>query len=100
MVEKFEKIEHDIYVTEKKLKAAENKKKALEQSVRKLTRNERTHRLCTRGGMLEAFLKQPTVLTDEDVMELLTFLFRSEEAQNKLCFLIEERVKEIESAEV
>ncbi len=100
MYEKFEKIEYDIYVTEKKLKAAENKKKALEQSVRKLTRNERTHRLCTRGGMLEAFLKQPTILTDEDVMELLTFLFRSEEAQNKLSSLIEERMEETELAGV
>ena len=27
--------------------------------------------------MLEIFLKEPTVLTDEDVMEPLTFIFRA-----------------------
>lgn len=50
-----------------------------------------THRLCTRAGMLETFLKEPTVLTDEDVMELLTFIFQSESVQKKLNRLIENR---------
>ncbi len=46
--------------------------------------SERTHRLCTRAGMLEKFLREPTLLTDDDVMELLTFLFHDEAAQKKL----------------
>ena len=29
-------------------------------------------------------MKEPTVLTDEDVMELLTFIFQSEAVQKKL----------------
>ena len=41
--------------------------------------------------MLEIFLKEPTVLTDEDVMELLTFIFQSEAVQKKLNLLIESR---------
>ena len=41
--------------------------------------------------MLEIFLKEPTVLTDEDVMELLTFIFQSEAIQKKLNLLIESR---------
>ena len=41
--------------------------------------------------MLETFLKEPTVLTDEDVMELLTFIFQSEAIQKKLNLLIESR---------
>ena len=56
-----------------------------------MTRSERTHRLCTRAGMLETFLKELTVLTDEDVMELLTFIFQSETVQKKLNLLIESR---------
>ena len=36
-------------------------------------------------------LKEPTLLTDEDVMELLTFIFQSEEVQKKLNLLIENR---------
>ena len=61
----------------------------------RMTRSERTHRLCTRAGMLEPFLKEPTTLTDDDVMELLTFIFRSEAVQKKLDLLIENR-KELE----
>ena len=41
--------------------------------------------------MLESFLKEPTVLTDEDVMELLAFIFQSEAFQKKLNLLIESR---------
>ena len=59
--------------------------------LKRLTRSERTHRLCTRVGMLETFLKEPTVLADEDVMELLTFIFQSEAVQKKLNLLIENR---------
>ena len=41
--------------------------------------------------MLEIFLKEPTVLTDEDVMEPLTFIFQSKAVQKKLNLLIESR---------
>ena len=59
--------------------------------MKQLTRSERTHRLCTRAGMLETFLREPTVLTDDDVMELLTFVFHGEAVQKKLNMLIEKR---------
>ena len=78
---------------EEELRKAKQREKILKNRMSKLTRNERTHRLCTRAGMLESFLKEPTVLTDEDVMELLTFLFHGEAAQKKLDTLIEERRK-------
>lgn len=93
--EKLEKLKHEQYVAEKKLTAAKNKEKRLESEIKRLTRSERTHRLCTRAGMLEAFLREPTVLTDDDVMELLTFIFHSEAVQKKLELLIENR-KEME----
>lgn len=89
--EKLEKLKHEQYVAERKLTAAKHKKKRLESEIKRLTRSERTHRLCTRAGMLETFLKEPTVLTDEDVMELLTFIFQSEAVQKKLNLLIESR---------
>ena len=89
--EKLEKLKHDQYVTEKKLTAAKHREKQLESELKRLTRSERTHRLCTRAGMLEAFLREPTLLTDDDVMELLTFIFQSEAVQKKLNMLIESR---------
>ena len=92
---KLEKLKHEQYVAERKLTAAKHKEKRLENEIKRLTRSERTHRLCTRAGMLETFLREPTILTDDDVMELLTFIFHSEAVQKKLDLLIENR-KEME----
>ena len=89
--EQLEKLKQQRYVAEKKLTAAKHKEKRLESEIKRLTRSERTHRLCTRAGMLETFLREPTVLTDDDVMELLTFIFHSEAVQKKLNMLIEKR---------
>ena len=95
--EKLEKLKHDQYVAEKKLTAAKHREKRLENELKRLTRSERTHRLCTRAGMLETFLREPTLLTDDDVLELLTFLFHGEAAQMKLDLLIENRTKMLET---
>ena len=89
--EQLEKLKQQKYVAEKKLTAAKHKEKRLESEIKRLTRSERTRRLCTRAGMLETFLREPTVLTDDDVMELLTFIFHSEAVQKKLNMLIEKR---------
>ena len=89
--EKLEKLKHDQYVAERKLTAAKHREKQLQHELKQLTRSERTHRLCTRAGMLETFLREPTVLTDDDVMELLTFVFHGEAVQKKLNMLIEKR---------
>ena len=91
MSEELEKLKHKQYVAERKLTAAKHKEKRLQSELKRLTRGERTHRLCTRAGMLETFLREPTVLTDDDVMELLTFIFQSEAVQKKLNLLIERR---------
>ena len=89
--EQLEKLKQQQYVAEKKLTAAKHKEKRLESEIKLLIRSERTHRLCTRAGMLETFLREPTTLTDDDVMELLTFIFHSEVVQKKLNMLIEKR---------
>ena len=93
MNEKLEKLEQKWQKAEKQLTAAKHKEKYLEHEMKRLNRKERTHRLCTRAGMLEVFLHEPTILTDDDVMELLTFLFHDEAVQRKLDTLIEKRKK-------
>ena len=82
-----------------RLRYYRQKEKIMQREIKRLTRNERTHRLCTRGGMLERFLREPELLTDGDVIELLTFLFRGEAAQKKLEALIVERRKTLETDE-
>ena len=72
---KLEKLNRELEKSEKKLRKAINDEKALQHQLKQLTRKERTHRLCTRGGMLESFLQEPERLTDDDVMLLLKLIF-------------------------
>ena len=60
---------------EDELKKAKQKEKMLQHQISKLTRNARTHRLCTRAGMLESFLPNPELLTDDEVMAVLKIAF-------------------------
>ena len=62
---------------------------ALQHQLKQLTRKERTHRLCTRGGMLESFLQEPERLTDDDVMLLLKLIFHRQDTQELLKKLLE-----------
>ena len=64
--------------------------KMLQSKIKRLKRNERTHRLCTRGGMIEAFIQEPEKLSDDQVMELLTVAFREPEVSGLLQKMLEE----------
>ena len=64
--EELEKLKQKQHGLEKKLTAAKHKEKQLEHKLKQLTRSERTHRLCTRAGMLAKFLREPTLLTVND----------------------------------
>ena len=48
-----------------------------------MTWSERAHWLCSCAAMLKTFLQKSTLLTSDDVMELLTFLSHGEDAQKK-----------------
>ena len=86
---KLAKLNRELEKSEKKLRKAINDEKALQHQLKKLTRSERTHRLCTRGGMLETFLQEPERLTDDDVMALLKVIFRKPDVQEMLKKLLE-----------
>ncbi|OLA25308.1 MAG: glutamyl-tRNA amidotransferase [Faecalibacterium prausnitzii] len=74
---------------EARLRRAQHEEKILEHQIKQLTRKERTHRLCTRGAMLESFLIRPEVLTDDDVMDILKQAF----SQTGMKEAVAERVK-------
>ena len=86
---KLEKLNRELEKSEKKLRKAINDEKALQHQLKQLTRKERTHRLCTRGGMLESFLQEPERLTDNDVMMLLKLIFHRQDTQELLKKLLE-----------
>ena len=59
---------------QKQHSAEQEKKRYLEQ-LKKLERNERTHRLCTRGAYLETLLQEPDVFSDEELFAFLDYAF-------------------------
>ena len=92
MNEKLEKLNQEIKKAEAKLRKARHQEKILEHQIKTLTRKERTHRLCTRGAMLESYLSNPEVVTDEQVNTILKLLFhRSDTKQLVERILTENR---------
>ena len=76
MSEKLEKINQELAKAEAKLRRAQHEEKILERQLKTLTRKERTHRLCTRGAMLESYLPRPEAVTEEQISTFLKLLFR------------------------
>ena len=82
---KLEKLNRELEKSEKKLRKAINDEKALQHQLKQLTRKERTHRLCTRGGMLESFCKN-RVMPDNMMMFmlLLKLIFHRQDTQGTI----------------
>ena len=92
MNEKLEKLNQEIEKTEARLRRAQHKEKMLEHQIKTLNRKERTHRLCTRGAMLESFLIRPEVLTDDDVMDILKQAFSQTGMKEVVSEIVKGRV--------
>lgn len=80
---------------ERRKKYYENEIKIKEHQIKHLTRTERTHRLCSHGGMLEKFIERPDILSDEQIMKLLAFVFHKDDVQA----MLQEMIKEAETKE-
>jgi len=65
------------------LKIAEQNVKILESEERRLTRNQRTHRLCNHGGLLECFLP-PEEYSAEQMETILKTIFHWPETEKLL----------------
>ena len=89
MNEKLEKLNQQIAQGEAKLRRAQHEEKILAHQIKQLTRKERTHRLCTRGGMLESVMQEPARLTDDNIMQLLKLIFHRQDTQELLKKLLE-----------
>ena len=79
-----------------KLTYHKHRLKALQHEEAQLERKTRNHRIFIRGGMLEAFLIKPTLLTDDQVHSLLKAIFHKPEVNEMLNHMIEEAEKRIE----
>ncbi|MHA6647623.1 DUF3847 domain-containing protein [Aerococcus urinae] len=75
--------------TEERLRQLKNQeKKILKQDIEK-RRKERTHRLITRGAILESFIKNAEKLTDEEIKILLEEATKTKEFKETLKIIRE-----------
>ncbi len=86
---KSSKIEEQLKRTEARLQKTKEEKKALQARKRFLAEQAEIERICSRGKILESFLREPLVLTNDDVTYLLDIMFRSSFSQMKLQELID-----------
>ena len=95
-MKKLEQIRHEskeikekINVTEERLRQLKNQeKKILKQDIVK-RRKERTHRLITRGAILESFIENAEELTDDEIKILLEEATKTKEFKETLKIMRE-----------
>lgn len=84
MTGNYEKTMRKLELAEAKLQKVAEKKKDLEAEKKVLLERVETERLSSRGTILESFLKEPLILTNEDISSLLEMCFSSSLTQRKL----------------
>ena len=83
-------IDQQIQRTEKEIARLEHQKKVKQHEAKQLDRKRRSHRIFTRGGMLEKFMQRPLLLNDDQVYQLLQTAFNTESVQELEQALIAE----------
>ena len=78
--DEIEKLQAKRERTEARLRELKNEEKILVRKAKELERKERTHRLIRSGAMLEGFLKEPLLLSDDQVKAILYLAFQSPDA--------------------
>lgn len=94
MNKELERLNDEKTRNEAKMRQLKNEIKAMEAAEKGLLRKQRNRRIFTRGGMLEAFLLKPLLLTDKQVHELLLTAFRQPAVDALLKAIIQNAGKE------
>ena len=74
----------------------QQQKKILLREQSQLERKKRNHRIFTRGGMLEAFMQKPLLMTDDQVYRLLQTAFNTNEVKSMEAEILSEVIREID----
>lgn len=94
-----EKLRAEKKQNEAKLRYHKNELRALKHKESELNRKSRNHRVFTRGGMLEAFLLRPLLLTDEQVYSILKVAFHPKEIGDLIKQFIDENERKLSEDE-
>ena len=79
------------------LRLYEGHEKALMKQMKELDRKERSHRLIERGAILEKYLRNPLLLTNDQIVKILGVAFSQKDTE-KILFacLTESRKRALE----
>ena len=83
---------------QQKLHQAEMEDKRIKKQIAEVQRNERTHRLCTRGAYLEKLLVEPELFSDEDVFRFLDYAFGTLYVKDEFSKRLEKKRREAKIA--
>ena len=84
-------IQEQIRLSEEKIRKLKQDQKILTRKHAEQLRKERTHRLCTIGGMLESFLKEPKSFSNDEVYDLLKLAFNQPTVHSAVQNLLRQR---------
>lgn len=91
------RLEQQIRQAQSQERYYQQQKRILLHEQSQLERKKRNHRIFARGGMLEAFMQKPLLLTDDQVYHLLKTAFNTKEVQDMEAELLTEAIQEISS---
>lgn len=92
--DRLNQLNSQVAAAEAEIRFLDLQSKILVRQEKELTRKQRTRRLCTRGAMLETFLKRPGDFTDAEVMELLILAFDNPSVQARLNDILSRLARE------
>lgn len=90
------RLEQQIRQAQSQERYYQQQKKILLHEQSQLERKKRNHRIFTRGGMLEAFMQKPLLMSDDQVYRLLQTAFNTNEVKSMEMELLSEITHEID----
>lgn len=85
------KIEEKLKRTEARLNKAAEERKTLKAKMKQLSEQAENERLVSRGQMLESFLKEPKLFSDDDAKNILEYAFGLAAVQKRVSDKIKEK---------
>ena len=82
-----------------KKQQAEAEEKAVQKQIKELTRSERTHRLCSRGGYIEKLLVEPGLFSEAELQDVVDYACGTPFVKDRLAKLLEAKRKAAAEAE-
>lgn len=97
---RLDRLEQKREKVKKQLRYLSDREAMMERAMAEYDRRSRTHRLCCRAGMMEKLLKDPELLTNSQVEELLKLAFAHDDVRQREQEMLQEVEEHPESVQL